>query len=667
MEQSGASRSTQKVKHKPFAEKPDEVWACDRCYRIRRKCDSARPSCGACAARGRICVYSPHSRSRDRGASGSRSQNRGGRRYDRTAYIRMLESRVRELEEILIGSSSDTSRESGENDTLVSEKPQNATCPPISVTGPETALDGNDAIVAGVSNLSIRSPALIASNVPYNMMCPYAVGPILEGPIADCVSSPEVIRHLAQVFFECYYSAATMLPFHEATFMRSLHRQPMFVVMSICACAAPLSDHPALKAYAEARGLPPYIAAEYFFWKARSMIPQLLETPNLDTVLGLGMLSSSANTLGLVSARNSILALCIRMAMELRLNVDPDIVSVHGPLTFLQKETRRRIWSCLWFLEAVDTSMMDLPPIIKDEDKPVVEIDNVPRFGDSVHHWAVKFPGTESTWQSIMDENDEPPVSNETEPDSMTLWIVVVQIWTKAFKFAGTIGTMVQRAIDDGRRDRMANEQVSPAGGPEALAKILEERRKTRAELEQALVNWMNSTPSWFHNIDKWDHFALSLVSKSPPPWNTLHAHLYYHCGFILLHLPTVLESHYHPSENGLSESAGAAYAICLDHARRIAHLLRKAIRLDPDAKLIGYYSMWCVYYSALILIMATKTTVVEEELAQVQNDLQVHLNCLRQVGRRRYLIKHMEENLLNIIAEGEKANGPILAGWSRQ
>lgn len=74
------------------------------------------------------------------------------------------------------------------------------------------------------------------------------------------------------------------------------------------------------------------------------MVHAVVEEECLEHVIGLGNLAVYARERGELSTSFQWIGMAMRMATSLEFNVDPDIVAVHGHLTWIQKEARRRVW-----------------------------------------------------------------------------------------------------------------------------------------------------------------------------------------------------------------------------------------------------------------------------------------------------------------------------------
>lgn len=129
-----------------------------------------------------------------------------------------------------------------------------------------------------------------------------------------------------------------------------------FLVTTLCGLAVRHSNHPIVQAYIQQNNIPTYRAGDLYFHHARSLVDLVVSSPSIDAVVGLFFLSLVASsTMGKEgSVKFGLLRQATSMALELRLNIDPDVEEVHGPMPWLAKEIRRRVW---WILCSVGNSL----------------------------------------------------------------------------------------------------------------------------------------------------------------------------------------------------------------------------------------------------------------------------------------------------------------------
>lgn len=226
----------------------------------------------------------------------------------------------------------------------------------------------------------------------------------------------------------------------------------------------------------------------------------------------------------------------------------------------------------------------------------------------------------------------------------------LTKIYWRIKQVRGTAWAMAQKAV---------------SGVAEAAPSVT--RRERIAEIESDLRAWLASLPEWAQNIDQSD-FVPSPASKTPPPWLLFLIHLFYHAAHIALHLPTMLNSTRPPSPTSspLDDAYVAhAYRICRQHAHNSSVLLRRAQAINPTAQHIGPWGVLFGFYSALVLVMASKASKNPQVLAEVRRDLDAHLWLMTNLSDKYFTADRTLEILMGIIQEGESVDEPVLEAWS--
>ncbi|KAJ3412470.1 hypothetical protein HDV05_000725 [Chytridiales sp. JEL 0842] len=111
-------------------------------------------------------------------------------------------------------------------------------------------------------------------------------------------------------------------------------------------------------------GAPPE-QANWYYEKARGMIPNVMDKPTLEAVQAVLILMITSASLGTFSATWSKLGLAIRMALFLKLDVDPDFLEDTQNLHFIWKESRRRAWWICYVMDGNLSSLAQRPYMIK--------------------------------------------------------------------------------------------------------------------------------------------------------------------------------------------------------------------------------------------------------------------------------------------------------------
>ncbi|PKC11181.1 hypothetical protein RhiirA5_354612 [Rhizophagus irregularis] len=197
--------------------------------------------------------------------------------------------------------------------------------------------------------------------------------PILNSPIPRIIIASdhipiEIIEHLASCFFR--YIDIQLSIFHEATFMRQLRHNKVsaFLVYAMCAVSSRYATHPAIVRK------PPYTAGEQFANVATKMILQSFDYPSVEYVQAFILLT--LHNFGTCKGPRAwmYIGMAIRMAQEIGLHKIDETASGAQPVklkseaTFIQKETKRRIfWAC-FLLDRYSACALGRPTLIDEDD-----------------------------------------------------------------------------------------------------------------------------------------------------------------------------------------------------------------------------------------------------------------------------------------------------------
>ncbi|TPX54035.1 hypothetical protein PhCBS80983_g06066 [Powellomyces hirtus] len=642
-----ASRQYQTAQRLRHAIGANKVWACDRCYRLKIKCDSVKPACSACTKHDleHSCTYG--------GAERTNGSSRRGRRYDTTGYVRMLEARVREVEGMLQDKKQPAplERRGIPTDRVLSpdDPPHIAHAHPLH-TDPwsRTARYTPPRPTTASSGFRTSPP-------------PEAQSPTRTVPHE--LFSPELQYDLCRIFFDDFIPMIWSPPFHERTFFPNmcLERQEHseFLVTTICALAAPYSNHVAVRNFVAVNQLPPYCAGEAFYEKAVSMVNDLTSSPSVDLIVGLFWLGASSAQMGKDgSVKQGFLKQALNFSIALNLNVDPDVEEVHGVLPWLTKEIRRRVWWTLCSLDIINSlPNADKAPSISDQDHPVT--DRTP----CLQGWrqTPRAPAPEALFQSVMAADGLPRMSAfvpSLDFDCAEKMVSLTKLFGHIKVLRGSAWAMAQRA-----------KSQSPEGG--TLSKSAA-RRASINHLETELCAWFATLPEWAQAIDRVTQFVPNPTSQNPPPWQLVTLHLFYHAAHISLHLPTMLDSEApnSPHSDDAAEEADIANAhnICLQHTQRASFLLTKVRDVNPTSRWLGPWSALFAFYSALVLVITLKTAPPGRYRDDVRSDLDAHISLIRSLATKWYSCHRTLLILMSIVAEDEEEFSPtsIVAPYSQ-
>ncbi|QUC22256.1 uncharacterized protein UV8b_06497 [Ustilaginoidea virens] len=185
---------------------------------------------------------------------------------------------------------------------------------------------------------------------------------------AGALPSKETQEHLAEVFFDSVYGQAYHL-LHKPSYMRKLRNNslPPVLILSVCAVASRF----ALQSSNSSATTKPFLRGEEWASHARDICTRRYEWPNITVLTCLLILG--LHEFGTCQGGRSwaLGGQAIRMAFALQLHrdleYDPSRQGSKEPLSFIDRETRRRImWAC-FLMDRFNSSGSDRPMFIKEE------------------------------------------------------------------------------------------------------------------------------------------------------------------------------------------------------------------------------------------------------------------------------------------------------------
>ncbi|KAK8915615.1 putative transcriptional regulatory protein [Metarhizium anisopliae] len=329
--------------------------ACIACRRKKIRCSGEKPACKHCL-RSRIpCVYKVTTR----------------KAAPRTDYMAMLDKRLKRMEDRII--------------KIIPKPDQDTVCavtravvkPAIPGTnqGSKTAskkrgadeafgadleawAKGPPRVKARGDGVDDASPSPDDGESDENLL-------FQEG--TDALPSKEVQEHLAEVFFDNVYGQAYHL-LHKPSYMRKLKNNtlPPVLILSVCAVAARFAPQSNIRPDAR-----PFLRGEEWASCARDICTRRYEWPN--TTILTCLLILGLHEFGTCHGGRSwaLGGQAIRMAFALQLHkdleFDPSRRGNKTPLSFIDREIRRRImWAC-FLMDRFNSSGSDRPTFIKEE------------------------------------------------------------------------------------------------------------------------------------------------------------------------------------------------------------------------------------------------------------------------------------------------------------
>ena len=342
--------------------------ACIACRRKKIRCSGEKPACKHCL-RSRIpCVYKVTTR----------------KAAPRTDYMAMLDKRLKRMEERIIKIIPKTEQESAAPIVRATVKPGIPGAIPVrSSTGKKRAAE--EAFASDLESWSKSTSTPLADNTtkPVSLIVQETQESELLSEGADALPSKEIQEHLSEVFFENVYGQTYHL-LHKPSFMRklkSVYRYFLFLrwvlipfrsgtlppvlILAVCAISARFSTHPKLNA------TPIFLRGEEWASEARNIVIRRYDWPNITILTCLLILG--LHEFGTCQGGRSWAfgGQAIRMAFALQLHKDldhdPQKRNDRTPLSFIDREIRRRtMWAC-FLMDRLNSSGTDRPTFINQD------------------------------------------------------------------------------------------------------------------------------------------------------------------------------------------------------------------------------------------------------------------------------------------------------------
>ncbi|KAJ3089742.1 hypothetical protein HK102_005619 [Quaeritorhiza haematococci] len=414
--------------------------------------------------------------------------------------------------------------------------------------------------------------------------------------------------------------------FFKSTFLANLPNQPRVLLYAIYAISARYSDDP----YIQVPDLPRWNWGDAFYEQARRLLMDMIDSdPCLEYVAALHLLANYAGA-GMAS----------RMALGLHLDVDPDLLESCKNASFIQKETRRRLWWCTFTLEQLVASAQE-------------------RASSLPQNAQVQIPVAEQFWDLGVDpatlrEEDIAETSTTTNA-KVRLGVLgfvnanpyawrLVQLFTQVTAFVDTLRNSQSEAAATAART--SNE---PNYVEQETEKALEHYKPMLSKLDVDLKNHWASLPPVLRDLP--DPTLFQSPNTAPPsqsahdgystgldptiPYiipNTLYL---YYVTIVKLHRPFVIARMKDCSSKGCDKRERKitrehpSYLAALDAARKTTDMTRKLLSVNPHLHFVTPHAMGALFDTACIHILAFQV----DSTPEILDDLHVHIRALEGMG----------------------------------
>ncbi|KAJ3041018.1 hypothetical protein HK097_002401, partial [Rhizophlyctis rosea] len=595
--------------------------ACDACNKKKVKCDGTKPTCANCQRSNQSCSYS-------RGAK---------KRGPRAGYIESLENRLKEMEALLKPLQSDGKMPEGGIPGFDGFPKSGSMGGPSA--GSSASSEGGDSHGDrggddfGSSGQYFNSPAM-----GYNSPVQSSIQP------TPSAIPPEATAELIELYFHYVYPIMPLI--HKPTFMRNLPNESPLMLNAMYAVAARYSQHPAIRTNPNAL----YNSGDVFYIKARELVDHYMDVPNVSTVNALLVLATYAAGSGRGSAAWMYSGMAIRMAQELKLNVEPEFEEAYASanrLSWLERETRRRLWWCCFVLDRYAGAAADRSMIINEKDCKVY------------------LPSNEYAWNSVNEVNDEPSEIGNNKDSFQIAVLTSTNMFTPGIPAQNGFGYFVLLTKIFGKIVEYSNHFKNPQrnGGPGSAnptvttpiasgtnpsapgANAAPDTDYQLSILDASLRDWFASLPDWMRTVG--DVYTNELGSRNPPSWQIAYLHIFYHTCVILLHRPKMMIA---LREQPQSVQFSPPFIVCNSSAGEISAVISKVMATNPNFYYFSPFTGFCIFQSGLIHVMAAQVSNDPGIVKAAQRNVEVHVAALGGVAKYWFMGGRLHSVLRNLI-----------------
>ncbi|KAJ3178040.1 hypothetical protein HDU87_003818 [Geranomyces variabilis] len=541
--------------------------ACDACNRKKIKCNGSKPQCANCLQTNSTCTYA----------------RTGKKRGPRAGYIESLENRLKEMEALLkpasaAAASATAAAASGSNDMVWS----------ATMSDQSTAGGGGSG-----GAYSVNSDATSSSSPQYQ---PQPHQQHQQQQQHRGAVPPEATAELLHLFFQYLHPVMPLI--HKPTFYANFANHSQLLLNAMYALAARFSLHPSIKTESC------YNAGDVFYIKAREMVDHYMDVPNASTVTALLILANYAAESDRGSAAWMYSGMAIRMAQELKLNVEPDFEDSFAPtsnLTWLDKESRRRLWWNCFILDRYAGAAADRSMIINEKDckvyLPSLEMYWESETGPSELLATTGPGGTNDTYQIAVLTSTNVFTPGLSLQSPYGYFVLLIKIFGKILEYTNLLKS-TQRT------------NVTPALTPDADYQL--------TVLDASLRDWFSSLPEWVHDFGL--DSKLGNGGGAPDgtsPWQTAYLHIFYHVCVIMLHRPKMSAGVRNGGDgaggggggavSGAAVLQNASFIVCLSSANAVAKILTIVGQTNPNFLYFSPFVGFCIFQSGLVHLLASQ------------------------------------------------------------
>jgi len=308
-------------------------------------------------------------------------------------------------------------------------------------------------------------------------------------------------------------------------------------------------------------------------------------------------------------------SLAIRMALELKLNMEVDSSS-KKKYTWLEKEIRRRTWWSLYLNDRWEIARGDLC-WIQDIDCRIYP------------------PASDEIWESISSIDDQPTNELPYTPNELIV-VCSSSPFLEGIPFRSLFGAMILLVrlfakVAEYRR-AMVVKFIRPIPVPPLEGIDLDDYFM---KLSNAFKKWQSWLPLWAQEITPIDAAESRLPTR---PWDIASIHVLYNTTLILLYRCKLLVPRPAIHRNLITTDL---YRICKQSALAVTEILEMIMAVNPHFHYIHpMCGLYCVYHSAeMMLATVCLLREGEDDLKLLQMKLGRYLIALQNMSKCKFYI----------------------------
>ncbi|KAJ3035358.1 hypothetical protein HDV00_004036 [Rhizophlyctis rosea] len=440
---------------------------------------------------------------------------------------------------------------------------------------------------------------------------------------SEATQAPQkIVDHLVDTYF-AYGSQCMLHIVNEGRFRRNRHGHSKLLINALCGFASRWATHPEV---VNGAGGALYNAGESFYRRARKLA-MLEDEPSIETTIALVLLTSCASGRGKSSASYLFAGMALRMATNLKLDAHPDsheVVSQFGPLTWFEKEVRRRLWCTCWGMD-LTTSVASGRDMFFEEKV----------FEGYVERgvWAIGEDGQSERLGRMDEGKGEGWVKMEDGVETgKELMLgkgtnVAGRCTDVTWEYRARLVLLFARVIN---HVNASNKQpATPAGIiPPTPADTIISRIDA---LENALLGWKRSLTPFLQFFDP----PVTMYHFDPALYDVAYMHLMYNAAMVLLHKPKFKEIMKHFADGAIDEATlvnDRHFVASRLHAEEAAETLRRVLKSNPDMNWMTPFVLFFTFQPAIIHVTIAKQ--LPQEAPKLVELAKVHLRALQGLSK---------------------------------